>query len=165
MVKLFVGWQINSCLSHATCRIKGTLFYDSGPPIKSRGCEDLSWVGFWVFSCAKLDSVQRFLDWHLEYFFLSTNVCFNNIWTLEIILCPESDFNQNSTKSKLAQNKFKSKEQKELSPIASCTHFVKSSRFTPGFMFSIKDCFIQPNLFFKHDLLTRERWSLSGEEP
>ena len=45
---------------------------------------------------------------------MSTNVCCNNIWTLEIILSPDSDFNQNSTKSKLAQNKTKSKEQKKL---------------------------------------------------
>ena len=69
-------------------------------------------VGFSAFSCTDLDSVQKFLDWHLEYFFLSTNVCCNNIWTLEIILSPDSDFNQNSTKSKLVQNKTKSKEQK-----------------------------------------------------
>ena len=80
--------------------------------MKSQECGDPSWVGVWVFSCAKLDSIQKFLDWHLEYFFLSTNVCCNNIWTLEIILSPDSDFNQNSTKSKLVQNKTKSKEQK-----------------------------------------------------
>ena len=135
------------------------------PPIKSRECEDLSWVGFWVFSCANLDSVQNFLDWHLEYFFLSTNVCCNNIWTLEIILSPDSDFNQNSTKSKLVRNKTKSKGLKELSPTAPHTYFVIRSSLTPGLMFSTKDCFNRPSLFFKHDFWTKEGWSLSGEEP
>ena len=116
-VKLFVGWQMNSRLSHASWQDKGNaVLWLRPPPIKSRECEDPSWVGFWVFSCANLDSVQKLLDWHLEYFFLSINVCCNNIWTLEIVLSPDSDFSQNSAKSKLAQNKTKSKEQKELSP-------------------------------------------------
>ena len=52
----------------------------------------------------------------MEYFFLSTNVCSNNIWTLEIILSPESDFKQNSNNSKLAKNKTKSKRKKNLAP-------------------------------------------------
>ena len=81
------------------------LFYDSGPPIKNRECEDPRRVGFWVFSSANLDSAQKFFDRHLEYSF---NVCCN-IWTSENILSPDSDINQNSTKSKLAQNKTKSK--------------------------------------------------------
>ena len=38
------------------------------PAIKAEGCGDQSWVGFWVFSCTKLDSVKKFLDWHLEQF-------------------------------------------------------------------------------------------------
>ena len=36
-------------------------------------------------------------------------VCCNNIWTLDITLSPESDYNQNSTESKLAQSKLKTK--------------------------------------------------------
>ena len=70
-------------------------------------------VGFSAFSCTDLDSVQKFLDWHLEYFFLSTNVCWNNIWTLEIILSPHSGFAQKSTKSMLAQSKTKFKKSKQ----------------------------------------------------
>ena len=100
-VKLFVGWQMNSRLSHASWQDKGNaVLWLRPPPIKSRECEDPSWVGFWVFSCANLDSVQKFLDWHLEYFSLST----------------DSDFNQNSTMSKLAQNKTKPKSKKNLVP-------------------------------------------------
>ena len=38
-------------------------------PIKSQESGDPVEVGFWISSCAKLDSVQKFLDWHLEYFF------------------------------------------------------------------------------------------------
>ena len=137
------GWkcsQTNSCLSHASWQDKeSAVLWLRPPPIKSRECENPSWVGFWVFSCANLDSVQKLLDWHLEYFFLSINVCCNNIWTLEIVLSPDSDFSQNSAKSKLAQNKTKSKEQKELSPIASRTYFVTGSSLTLGLTFSIKD--------------------------
>ena len=33
-------------------------------PIKSQESGDPVEVGFWVSSCAKLDSVQKFLDWH-----------------------------------------------------------------------------------------------------
>ena len=59
--------------------------------------------------------------------FLETNVGFNNIWTLEIILSPDSGLTQNSTKSRTAQNKTKSQRgQKGLSPIASRKHFVTS---------------------------------------
>ena len=110
-VELFVAWQANSCLRQDK---ENSVLWLRPPPIKSRECEDPSWVGFWVFSCANLDYVQKFLDWHLKYFFLSTNVCCNTIWTLEIILSQDLYFNQNSTKFKLAQNKTKSKEQKEL---------------------------------------------------
>ena len=94
-------------------------------------------VRTWVelgFHCAKLDSVQKSHNWYLEYFFLSTNVCCNN-WTLEIILNPDSDFKQNSTKFKLAQNKVKFKEQKNLvlqSPKASHIYFVKETKLYPG---------------------------------
>ena len=98
-------------------------------PIKSQECEDPGWVGFWVFSCANLDSVQKFLDWHLEYFFLSTNVCCNNIITLEINISQNSDFNQKSTKSKLAQNKTKSK---ELNPLNILHIFCTKSKSYPG---------------------------------
>ena len=111
-VKLFVGLQTNLCSNYASRQDKeNAVLWLRPPPIKSRECEDPSWVGFWVFSCANLDSVQKLFDWHLEYVLLSTNVCCNNIWSLEIILSPDSDFNQNSTESKLAQNKTKSKEQ------------------------------------------------------
>ena len=37
------------------------------PAIKAEGSGDKSWVGFWV--CTKLDSVQKFLGWNLEYSF------------------------------------------------------------------------------------------------
>ena len=39
------------------------------PAKKAEESGDLSWVRFWVFSCAKLDFVWKFLDWHLEQFF------------------------------------------------------------------------------------------------
>ena len=71
-------------------------------------------VGFSAFSCTDLDSVQKFLDWHLEYFFLSTNFCWNNIWTLEIVVSPDWGFDQKSTQSKSVQDKTKS--QKDLAP-------------------------------------------------
>ena len=129
--KTFVIWQAFSCSSHTSRQDKEMLFYDSGAnlPIKSQECGDLSWVGFWVFPCAKLDSVQKFLDWHLEYFFLSTNVCCNNIITLEINISQNSDFNQKSTKSKLAQNKTKSK---ELNPLNILHIFCTKSKSYPG---------------------------------
>ena len=38
------------------------------PAIKAKGSGDQGWVRFWVFSGAKLDFVQKFLDWHLEHF-------------------------------------------------------------------------------------------------
>jgi len=38
------------------------------PTIKREGSGDQSWVRFWISSCAKLDFVRKFLDWHLEQF-------------------------------------------------------------------------------------------------
>ena len=78
-------------------RTKKCYFMTQGLTYKSWGWGDPGRVGFWVFTCTDLDSVQKFLDWHLEYFFLSTNVCWNNIWTLEIILSPDSGLAQIST--------------------------------------------------------------------
>ena len=46
------------------------------PAIKAEGSGDQSWVRFWVFSCAKLDFVQKFLDWHSEHFSSK-----HNFWT------------------------------------------------------------------------------------
>ena len=97
----------NSWLSLALCRIKRTLFITKSTwqdGIKSRECEDSAWAGFWVSPCDKLDFVQKFHKWYLEYFFLSANVCCDNIWPLEIILCQDSDFKQNSTYPKPSQN-------------------------------------------------------------
>ena len=57
--------------SHTSRQDKGnaTLLFRA-QPIKSQKCGNPSWVGFWVFSCTDLDCVHKFLDWHLEYFFL-----------------------------------------------------------------------------------------------
>ena len=55
-------------MPHGKAEGKATLWLRF-PAIKAEGNGDRSWVRFWVFSCAKLDFVWKFLDWHLEQFF------------------------------------------------------------------------------------------------
>ena len=90
-------------------------FMTQGPYYKKLGMwgPRQSWILsfhlYWSRFCSKIPWLKLII-----FFFLSTNVCWNKIWTLEIVLSPVSGFAQKSATSNLAQDRTKS--QKDLAP-------------------------------------------------